>query len=261
LECEAEATRSVRKDSKAQFRFKKLAFNMITVLEVRDVKKNYEMGKVVVQALRGVSFDVKEGEFLTIFGPSGSGKSTLLHLMGGLDRPDEGQILVDGINILELNDSKLAELRLSKIGFIFQFFNLLPRLTALKNAELPLIIAGLPEEDVLDRSQEMMRLVGLQARENHRPFELSGGEQQRVAIARALISNPKIILADEPTGNLDTKTGREIVQLMKKLNQEKRQTFVVVTHDPQIAKTADRTICLRDGLLEKMKELPKRHEH
>lgn len=229
---------------------------MRTILEVREVKKTYRMGNVLVQALRGVSFNVEQSELLTIFGPSGSGKSTLLHLMGGLDRPDNGEILIDGSNILKLSDDKLAELRLSKIGFVFQFFNLLPRLTALRNVELPLTIAGIPEEEATQRAKEMLGLMGLEARMNHRPAELSGGEQQRVAMARALINNPKIVLADEPTGNLDTKTGWEIVQLMKKLNKEKRQTFIVVTHDPQIAETADRIIHIKDGLIERIKEAP-----
>ncbi len=230
---------------------------MATFLEVRDVKKSYRMGKFLVPALRGVSFDVETGEFLSIFGPSGSGKSTLLHLMGGLDRPDEGEIIVDGSNILKLNDDKLAELRLIKIGFVFQFFNLLPRLTALRNVELPLTIAGVPEKESLKRAEKMLRLVGLEDRMNHRPSELSGGEQQRVAIARALISNPKIVLGDEPTGNLDTKTGWEIVQLMKKLNEEKKQTFVVVTHDPHIAEAANRIVHLKDGLIAGIEEAPK----
>jgi len=233
---------------------------MASILEVREVKKTYHMGKVLVPALRGVSFDVEEGEFLTIFGPSGSGKSTLLHLIGGLDRPDEGEILIDGSNIFKLNDSKLAELRLTKIGFVFQFFNLLPRLTALRNVELPLSIAGLPEKEVMERAKEMLGFVGLEERLDHRPFELSGGEQQRVAIARALINNPKIVLADEPTGNLDTKTGWEIVQLMKKLNEEKEQTFVVITHDPYIAESADRMVHLKDGLIEGIKKAPRRNK-
>jgi len=232
---------------------------MKTLLEVRDIKKTYHMGKVFVPALRGVSFDAKKGEFLTIFGPSGSGKSTLLHLIGCLDRPDEGEIFIDGANVLKLSDDKLAELRLTKIGFVFQFFNLLPRLTALQNVELPLTIAGFSEREAREKAKEMLKLVGLEARINHRPFELSGGEQQRVAIARALINNPKIVLADEPTGNLDTKTGWEIVQLMKKLNEEKGQTFVVVTHDPHIAETAHRIIYIKDGLIEGIKEAPKRN--
>ncbi|MBX5328287.1 MAG: ABC transporter ATP-binding protein [Candidatus Bathyarchaeota archaeon] len=230
---------------------------MKTLLEAHDVKKAYRMGKVHVPALRGVSFEVKKDEFLTIFGPSGSGKSTLLHLIGGLDRPDEGKIIIDGFNILEMSGDKLAELRLTRIGFVFQFFNLLPRLTALRNVELPLSIAGVPEKEAVEKAKEMLTLVGLETRMNHKPTELSGGEQQRVAIARALINNPKIVLADEPTGNLDTKTGWEIVQLMKKLNEEKGQTFIVVTHDLHIAETADRIIHLKDGLIEAIKEAPR----
>lgn len=227
---------------------------MVAILEVRDVKKSYEMGKVKVPALQGVSFSIDKGEFLAIFGPSGSGKSTLLHLLGGLDRPDVGEILIDGVDIHRLDDGKLAELRLTRIGFVFQFFNLLPRLTALKNVELPLSIAGVSEKETTERAKKMLKFVGLEARATHRPYELSGGEQQRVAIARALINDPKIILADEPTGNLDTKTGWEIVQLMKRLNEEKGQTFIVVTHDPRIAEEASRAIYLRDGLIEEIKE-------
>lgn len=238
--------------------FHRLERSMTAILELRNVKKSYRMGSVLIPALRGVSFDLEEGEFLTIFGPSGSGKSTLLHLIGGLDKPDEGDITIDGVNILKLNDDKLAQLRLTKIGFVFQFFNLLPRLTALRNVELPLSIAGLPEKDVTEKAKDMLRMVGLENRMNHKPSELSGGEQQRVAIARALINNPKIVLADEPTGNLDTKTGWEIVQLMKKLNEEKSQTFVVVTHDPYIAETADRMVHIKDGLVEGIKEAPRR---
>jgi putative ABC transport system ATP-binding protein len=156
---------------------------MTIILGVKDVKKSYRMGKVLVPALRGVSFEVEEGELVTIFGPSGSGKSTLLHLIGCLDRPDEGEILIDGANVLKMSDDELAELRLKKIGFVFQFFNLLPRLTALKNVQLPLTIAGASEGEALEKAEEMLRLVGLEARMNHKPFELSGGEQQRVAIA------------------------------------------------------------------------------
>ena len=234
---------------------------MRTILEVREVKKSYRMGKVIVPALRSVSFDVEEGEFLTIFGPSGSGKSTLLHLMGCLDRPDEGEILIDGFNVLKLSDDKRAELRLTKIGFVFQFFNLLPRLTALNNVQLPLSLTDVSEKEASEKAKEILKIVGLEARMNHRPSELSGGEQQRVAIARALINNPKIVLADEPTGNLDTKTGWEIVQLMKKLSDEKGQTIVAVTHDPNIAEKADRIIHLKDGLIEGIKEAPRRSKH
>lgn len=233
---------------------------MAPIVEVKDVKKACRLGRIAVPALRGVSFDVEEGEFLTIFGPSGSGKSTLLHLMGGLDRPDEGEIIIDGSNLLQLSDDKRAKLRLTKIGFVFQFFNLLPRITALANVELPLALADVPEKEAKERAKEMLKLVGLDTRIDHRPYELSGGEQQRVAIARALINNPKIILADEPTGNLDTKIGGEIVQLMRTLNKEKGQTFVIITHDATIAENADRIIYLKDGLIEGTKETPRRNK-
>jgi len=219
------------------------------LLEARDIKKTYRMGRVLVPALRGITFEVKGGEFVAIFGPSGSGKSTLLHVLGGLDRPEEGEVFMEGTSFSKLNANELAEIRLRKIGFVFQFFNLLPRLTALRNVELPLALADMPEKKSTEKAREVLRLVGLEDRMNHRPSELSGGEQQRVAIARALINDPKIMLADEPTGNLDTTTGWEIVQLMKRLNEEKAQTFVVVTHDSSIAETADRVLQLKDGLI------------
>ena len=227
---------------------------MTALLEAKGLKKTYRMGKILVPALQGITFDVAEGEFVAVFGPSGSGKSTLLHLLGGLDRPDEGEVSVDGISFSTLNDNTLAEVRLRKIGFVFQFFNLLPRLTALRNVELPLTLADLPEKESIKKAEDMLKLVGLEDRMNHRPSEMSGGEQQRVAMARALITDPKIVLADEPTGNLDTSTGGEIVQLMKHLNREKGQTFVVVTHDPAIAETADRIIYLKDGMIQKVNE-------
>lgn len=232
---------------------------MSAILEVKDIRKSYYLGKIQVPALRGVSFNVKQGEFLAIFGPSGSGKSTLLHLMGGLDRPDQGEILIDGANLQKLHDNELAELRLNKIGFVFQFFNLLPRLTALRNVELPLTVAGLPEKEALEKARKMLKLMGLEARVDHKPSELSGGEQQRVAMARALINDPKIVLADEPTGNLDTKTGWELVELMRELNKKKGQTFVMITHDSHIAETADRMVHLRDGLVEEIKADPRRN--
>jgi len=224
------------------------------LLEAKGLKKTYRMGKVLVPALQEIMFDVKEGEFVAVFGPSGSGKSTLLHLLGGLDRPDEGEVSVDGISFSTLNDNELAEVRLRKIGFVFQFFNLLPRLNALRNVEIPLTLADLPEKESIKKAEDMLKLVGLEDRMDHRPSEMSGGEQQRVAIARALINDPKIVLADEPTGNLDTTTGGEIVQLMKRLNKEKGQTFVVVTHDPAIAETADQILYLKDGTIQKIKK-------
>jgi putative ABC transport system ATP-binding protein len=238
--------------------FIKAGVSVTALLEAKDLKKTYRMGKVLVPALQGVTFDVAEGEFVAVFGPSGSGKSTLLHVLGGLDKPDEGEVSVDGISFSTLNDNALAEVRLRKIGFVFQFFNLLPRLTALRNVELPLTLADLSEKESIKKAEDMLKLVGLEDRMNHRPSEMSGGEQQRIAIARALINDPKIVLADEPTGNLDTTTGGEIVQLMKRLNKEKRQTFVVVTHDPAIAETADQIIYLRDGMIQKVNKGRKR---
>lgn len=215
------------------------------------------MGNVKVSALNGVSLEIAEGEFVAILGPSGSGKSTLLHVFGGLDRPDEGEVLIDKISLYKQNDSKLANVRLHKIGFVFQFFNLLPLLTALRNVELPLTLADVPEQESMKKAQEMLELVGLGDRLTHRPTELSGGEQQRVAIARALINDPKIVLADEPTGNLDTTTGAEIVGLMERLNKEKQQAFVVVTHDPSVADSADRILFLKDGLIQGEKKRAK----
>jgi len=227
---------------------------MPAILEARNVEKTYRMGRVLVSALQKVSLEVEQSEFVAIFGPSGSGKSTLLHVLGGLDRPDKGSVYIDGIDLSTLNDAKLAEVRLHKIGFVFQFFNLLPRLTALRNVELPLTLADTSEKESIRKATEMLELVGLKGRVNHRPTELSGGEQQRVAIARALINDPKIVLADEPTGNLDTTTGWEIVRLMKRLNEEKGQTFVVVTHDQSVAETANRMIYLKDGVIQGVKK-------
>lgn len=227
---------------------------MPAILEVKGIKKTYRMGKVLVPALQGVGLEVEKGEFVAIFGPSGSGKSTLLHILGGLDRPDEGDVYIDGIGLSTLDDNKLAEVRLRKIGFVFQFFNLLPRLTALRNVELPLVLADVSEEESMKKANDVLTFVGLSGRVNHRPSELSGGEQQRVAIARALVNDPKIVLADEPTGNLDTTTGLEIVSLMRRLNEEEGQTFIVVTHDPNIAATANRIVHLKDGLIEGVKK-------
>lgn len=227
---------------------------MKPILETVEVEKAYQMGKVKVSALRGVSLQIEEGEFVAIFGPSGSGKSTMLHVLGGLDRPDKGSVLVDGTDLSTLNDAKLADIRLHKIGFVFQFFNLLPKLTALRNVELPLTLADVSEDESLGKAKEMLELVGLKDRMDHRPTEMSGGEQQRVAIARALINNPKIVLADEPTGNLDTTTGWDIVNLMKRLNEKTNQTFVVVTHDQSVAETADRMIQLKDGKIQGIKQ-------
>lgn len=219
------------------------------VVQAQGLKKTYKLGKTEVQALRGVDLNASAGEFLAVMGVSGSGKSTLLHLLGGLDRPSEGSIKIDGVDISKLKDNQLADIRSKKIGFVFQFFNLLTRLTALRNVRLPLEIAGSSGKEAQKRALELLKLVGLEDRADHRPTELSGGEQQRVAVARALTNNPKIILADEPTGNLDTKTGLDILQLLKQITKEKGRTLIIVSHDLRVAELADKTMNLRDGLV------------
>jgi putative ABC transport system ATP-binding protein len=219
------------------------------LVEASGLKKIYKLGKTEVHALRGVDLRASPGEFVAVMGVSGSGKSTLLHLLGALDRPTEGSIKIDGVDLSTLKDSQLADIRSKKIGFVFQFFNLLTRLTALRNVQLPLEIAGASGKEAQKRALEMLKLVGLEDRASHRPTELSGGEQQRVAVARALINNPKILLADEPTGNLDTKTGLEILQLLKQINEEKNKTLIIVSHDLRVAELADRTVNLRDGVV------------
>jgi len=218
-----------------------------TAVEAQELQRVYRMGNVEVPALRGVNLKVRRGEFVVILGVSGSGKSTLLHLLGGLDRPSEGRVLVEGQDLSRLSDNQLADVRLRKIGFVFQFFNLMPQLTAQANVELPLQIAEVPAKTAQTRAKELLTMVGLVERTTHRPFELSGGEQQRVAIARALANNPKIILADEPTGNLDTANGAEVIQLLRKINQSQGQTVIVVGHDLRLTTVADRVIEMRDG--------------
>ncbi|WP_297436077.1 ABC transporter ATP-binding protein [Thermococcus sp.] len=226
------------------------------VLQAVDVYKSYRMGTgVVVPALRGANLEVREGEFVAIIGPSGSGKTTLLNVLGLLDTPDSGELYVDGIPVVGLDDDELSEMRLRKIGFVFQYYNLIPILTALENVELPLILAGVPLERRTRRAMELLRMVGIPNMQNHKPTEMSGGQQQRVAIARALANEPSIVLADEPTGNLDTKASEEIVSLMKGLNREKGTTFVVVTHDLEVAREADRILRIRDGKLYEVDEL------
>jgi len=219
--------------------------NRRTAFDVRDVWKIYGT-KVKVEVLRGVSLSVAEAEFVAIIGPSGSGKSTLMHLMGCLQRATKGEVLLEGINVAELTEDELADIRATEIGFVFQQFNLLPSKTAQQNVELPLIFQGVGAAERSKRSVEMLQQVGLGHRLDHRPSQMSGGEQQRVAIARALVSNPKIIFADEPTGNLDTKSSREIMSILKKLN-DAGKTLIVVTHDSEIAGWSDRIIRLRDG--------------
>ena len=222
---------------------------MDTMIHVRDLRKSYQMGEISVPALRGVSFDIARGEFVAIMGPSGSGKSTLMNLLGCLDTPDSGQYLLDGLPVDQIGRDLLAAVRNRKIGFVFQQFNLLPRQTALENVALPLIyLGGVSATEREARAQEVLELVGLGERLDHRPKQLSGGQQQRVAIARALITRPALLLADEPTGNLDSKSSIEILALFEQLNAQ-GITVVLVTHEPDIAEHARRVLTVRDGLL------------
>jgi putative ABC transport system ATP-binding protein len=219
---------------------------MATIVEAVNLKKTYMLGKVPVNALRGVNLKVEKGEFLAVLGPSGSGKSTLLNLIGALDKPTDGKLLIEGVDISTLNDDQLADLR-RRIGFVFQFFNLIPRLTARQNVELSMAIAGLGGDERRKRAGELLEIVGLKERMNHKPAELSGGEQQRVAIARALANNPHFLLMDEPTGNIDSKTAGEIIQLVRRLNEDKGVTIIMVTHDQRMAAEARRTVKMFDG--------------
>lgn len=223
---------------------------MSIVIKVEQLKKIYHLGKVKVEALRGVSFEVEEGEFVSIMGPSGSGKSTLMHIIGCLDYPSEGEYYLSDQDVTMLDDNQLALFRNKKIGFVFQQFNLLPRATNLKNVEIPLIYAGINPAERQRLSLRALQDVGLLDRAYHRPNEISGGQKQRVAIARALVNNPSLILADEPTGNLDSKTGQEIMKIFQNLNQ-RGNTIILVTHEPEIARYARRIIHLRDGLINK----------
>ncbi|HEY5669915.1 MAG TPA: ABC transporter ATP-binding protein [Anaerolineales bacterium] len=218
------------------------------VIEAENLTKVYKMGEVEVHALRGLSLRISRGEVAAIMGPSGSGKSTLMNMIGCLDQPTSGEYILDGERVSNLKDDQLATIRNRKVGFVFQSFNLLPRATALANVELPLRYAGVGRGRK-DRAREALELVGLADRIHHRPNELSGGQQQRVAIARALVNNPAIILADEPTGNLDSKSGEEIMQLLLGLNQEHGTTLVIVTHDPVVASRTPRIIQIMDGVV------------
>ncbi len=221
------------------------------VIVAQNLKKVYLMGDVKVSALAGVSFKIESGELISIMGPSGSGKSTLMNILGCLDRPTSGNYILDGENVSKLADDKLAQVRNKKVGFIFQSFNLLPRASALNNVDLPLRYAGITRGR-RERAQAALEAVGLKDRMKHKPSELSGGQQQRVAIARALINNPAILMADEPTGNLDSRSGREIMELILNLNRERNTTVIIITHDPNIAAQTRRVIRLKDGQLEEV---------
>lgn len=214
---------------------------------LKEIKKSYFIGAKTIEVLKGITLEIKKGEFLSLMGPSGAGKSTLLNIIGCLDRPTSGIYLLDGIDVNTLSDNELAEIRNKKIGFVFQNFNLIPRLSAVKNVELPLLYGKVPLEERRKKALLYLEKVGLSDRADHMPSELSGGEQQRVAIARALINNPLIILADEPTGNLDSKTGQEIMEIFRTIHKE-GTTIIMVTHEMEIAKKAERIITIRDGI-------------
>ncbi|AEA47924.1 ABC transporter ATP-binding protein [Archaeoglobus veneficus] len=218
------------------------------VIELQNVKKVYKTGAAEVYALNGVSMSVERGDFIAIMGPSGSGKSTLLNLIGCLDKPTEGRVIINGVDTSNLTDKQLTELRRDTIGFIFQHYNLIPTLTAFENVELPMIFKGVPKAEREERARELLKLVGLEREMHRKPKELSGGQQQRVAIARALANKPSILLCDEPTGNLDTKSGRAIMEIIKGLNEE-GVTVVLVTHDPAVAGFAERVVRIVDGVL------------
>jgi len=223
------------------------------LIKTENLVKEYKMGNTIVRALRGISVQIKRGEYISIMGPSGSGKSTLFNMIGALDKPTDGKVYIEGQDMSKLDTYELAWLRCHKIGYIFQTFNLIPVMTALENVTLPMIFAGMSRKEREEKGKMLLEMVGLGHRIHHKPYELSGGQQQRVAIARALANDPTIILADEPTANLDLKTGREIITLMKKLNEERGVTVISATHDLKMIDVSDRIIFIRDGLVEQIK--------
>jgi len=225
------------------------------VIETIDVTKTYMSGGRPLEVLKGIDLKVEPGEFMAIMGPSGSGKSTLLNMIGALDRPTSGKVYINGTDLSQLNDNQVADVRNTEIGFIFQFFNLIPRMDAQSNVELPMAIKGVSRTQRNKRAMDLLNLVGLGDRSHHKPSQLSGGEQQRVAIARALANEPNLILADELTGNLDSKTGAEIMHLLRQLNKEEGKTFIFITHDPQVAQNTDRLVSFKDGVIEGEKSI------
>ncbi len=224
------------------------------VVRTKDVIKEFTMGGQTLRALKGIQLDIHRGEYISIMGPSGSGKSTLFNMIGGLDKPTSGTVFINDVDMAQLDAQELAYLRCRTIGYIFQSFNLIPVMTALENVTLPTIFAGMPAEEGIERGVELLNLVGLGDRLHHKPSELSGGQQQIVACDRALANNPAIILADEPTGNLDLKTGKEIIELLRKLNKEQGVTIISATHDLKMLDISDRIVWIRDGLIERIEE-------
>ena len=223
-----------------------------SIVRVTDVTKVFKLGKIDVQALKGIDLEIIKGDYISIMGPSGSGKSTLFNMIGGLDKPTTGKVFIDEVDIAQLDAYELAWLRCRKIGYIFQTFNIIQVMTALENVTLPMIFAGLGNDAAVDKGMELLDLVGLGDRFSHKPFELSGGQQQRVAVARALANDPAIILADEPTGNLDLTTGEEIISLLKRLSQDRGVTVISATHDFKMLNVSDRVIWIRDGRVDKI---------
>jgi len=222
------------------------------LIKMEDLTKTYLVGEIQVRALRGISYEIRKGDLLAIMGPSGSGKSTLMNIIGCLDKPTNGRYFLDGKEVSTYNKNQLAGIRNSKIGFVFQTFNLLARTTALENTELPLLYSNIPAREAKKLAKKALSQVGLEGRELHKSNQMSGGERQRVAIARALVNSPSLILADEPTGNLDTKTGNEIMDVFKRLNQENGITVILVTHDPEVSAIAEKKMHIRDGLIESL---------
>ena len=224
------------------------------VVRTKDLIKEFTMGGQTLQALKGIQLDIYRGEYISIMGPSGSGKSTLFNMVGGLDKPTSGTVFINDVDMAQLDAQELAYLRCRTIGYIFQSFNLIPVMTALENVTLPTIFAGIPSDEGIERGVELLKMVGLGDRLHHKPTELSGGQQQRVACARALANNPAIILADEPTGNLDLKTGKEIIDLLRELNQEQGVTIISATHDLKMLDISDRIVWIRDGKIDRIEE-------
>ncbi|MEE2992465.1 MAG: ABC transporter ATP-binding protein [Gemmatimonadota bacterium] len=222
------------------------------IVRTRGVRRVYKMGKLELEALKGIDLEIKRSEYISIMGPSGSGKSTLFNMIGALDKPTSGKVYIDEVDVAQLDAYELAWLRCRKIGYIFQTFNLIPVMTALENVTLPMIFAGLSTDESIDKGVDLLETVGLGDRVQHRPLELSGGQQQRVAVARALANDPAIVLADEPTGNLDRQTGREIIELLRRLNTEKEVTIISATHDLKMLDVSDRIVWVEDGKIAKI---------